>query len=81
MTLRQLQDEITSGRPVVVLIQAYKDDDDPTPYQDDWNNGHYVVAIGYDNDFIYFEDPWLLGTIGYMEKTDFLNRWHDTISS
>ena len=32
MTIRLLQDYIADSRPVIVLIQAWKDDDDPTPY-------------------------------------------------
>lgn len=36
MTVRDLQDSIAKGIPVIVLIQAWKDDDDPTPYPSDF---------------------------------------------
>lgn len=42
-----------------------------------WEDGHYVVAIGYDEKYIYFEDPSILGGIGYIPKSEFLRRWHD----
>lgn len=32
MSIRMLQDYIADSRPVIVLIQAWKDDDDTTPY-------------------------------------------------
>lgn len=54
MTVADLQEYIQRGYPVIVLIQAWKDEDDPTPYPVDTEDGHYVVAIGYDADYIYF---------------------------
>ena len=33
----------------MVQIQAWKDDDDPTPYINDWDDGHYVVLVGFNN--------------------------------
>lgn len=75
MTMRMLQDYIADSRPVIVLIQAWKDDED-MPYPINFENGHYVVAIGYDNDNIFFEDPWIHGSITYMSKADLTDRWH-----
>ena len=54
MTVKELQEWLVKDVPVIVLIQAWKDDDDPTPYPADFDDGHYVVAIGYDFDNIYF---------------------------
>jgi hypothetical protein len=48
MSLPQLQDFVRRGLPVILLLQAWKDEDDPTPYPVDREDGHYVVAIGYD---------------------------------
>ena len=49
-----------------MLIQAYKSKDDKTPWKDDWVDGNYIVAIGYDENNIYFEDPSILGGVGYI---------------
>jgi predicted double-glycine peptidase len=76
MTVSQLQDTLASGYPVIVLIQAWKDEDDPTPYALDEDDGHYVVAIGYDNEYFYFEDPWIIGSLAVMKKTELAERWH-----
>ena len=59
---------------VILTLQAYKASG--APYRRTWGDGHYVVAIGYDADRIYFEDPssykrtWL----SFAELED---RWHD----
>jgi uncharacterized protein YvpB len=76
MTVSSLTGVLSTGRPVIVLIQAWKDEDDLTPYEYDFEDGHYVVAIGFDNDYIYFEDPWIHGSITYMSKGELSDRWH-----
>ena len=38
---------ITNRIPIIVEMQAWRDDDS-TPYAYDWEDGHYVVVIGYD---------------------------------
>lgn len=35
MTFIDVQNYIARGYPVIMLIQAWKDDDDPTPYPED----------------------------------------------
>lgn len=76
MTVADIQDYLQRGYPVIVLIQAWKDDDDPTPYPLDTEDGHYVVAIGYDADYLYFEDPWIIGSLTFMKKSELPDRWH-----
>ncbi len=63
----------TPSRPVIVLIQAYGD---PKTYREN-DNGHYVVAVGYDDGHIYFEDPILFGIRGELTYKEFDLRWHD----
>lgn len=75
MTLNQLQEFITKGQPVICAIQAWSEK--PANYKEDWEDGHYVIAIGYDKDRIYFMDPSTLGNYTYIPIPEFLNRWHD----
>jgi predicted double-glycine peptidase len=37
-------------------------------YTNNFDDGHFVVAIGYDLNYIYFEDPWILGSIAYIPR-------------
>lgn len=73
MTIRDLCLELDKGRPVIVAVQAWGN----TKMYNKFGNGHYLVAIGYDKQSIFFEDPWLNCTRGYISKKDFLKRWHD----
>ena len=70
---------LDAGKPVVVLLQAWGEEGDETPragYQDIWDDGHWLVAIGYDQDGVYFEDPSLQGIRGYLSFVELGERWH-----
>ena len=80
MGLRQLKRAIDRKRPVIMMLQAW-----PTPgkirratdYRADWDDGHWVVAIGYDERVVYFEDPSIARARGYMSYRELELRWHD----
>ena len=76
MTVEQLKSLIDESKPVIVVIQAWSDDPE-TSWDEDWDDGHYVVAVGYDDLNIYFMDPSTLGNYTYIPLDEFLNRWHD----
>lgn len=78
MTLESLKSLIDKGKPVIVLIQAWPER--KVNYETDWEDGHYVVAIGHDKENIYFMDPSTLGNYTFIPIKEFLTRWHDTDS-
>lgn len=75
MTLAQLKKQLDKKNPVLCLIQAWAEK--KVDYSTDWNDGHYVIAIGYDRNRIFFMDPSTLGNYTYIKNKDFLKRWHD----
>jgi predicted double-glycine peptidase len=80
MTVAQLERYLDDGKPVLCSIQAYAENVPLNKrvevYKKD-NNGHYLVAIGYDTENIYFMDPSLTGRRGFLPKAEFDERWHD----
>ncbi len=76
MTINDLEADVRAGKPVIVALQAWSEN--PDTYSDDWNDGHYAVVVGYDNNRIYFMDPLQLGNYTYIITSEFLARWHDT---
>jgi len=76
MTLEELKALLDAGQPVILAIQAWADAL-PHDYTDDWKDGHYVVAIGYDATRMFFMDPSTLGNYTYIPTEAFLARWHD----
>ena len=43
-----------------------------------WDDGHWVVAIGYSPTGVFFEDPSLQAVRGFLSYRELLTRWHDT---
>ncbi len=76
MTVEQLKSLIDESKPVILVIQAWREDPE-TLWEEDWDDGHYVVAVGYDDLNFYFMDPSTLGNYTYIPFDEFLNRWHD----
>jgi predicted double-glycine peptidase len=79
MSVGQLKGSIDSGRPVIMMLQAWatpKRGRIP-PYERDWLDGHWVVAIGHDEHGVYFEDPSLRTVRGFMSYKELEVRWHD----
>jgi len=73
--LRKLLDE---RKPVMMMLQAWRDGGSSTEnYEEDWKDGHWVVAIGYDENAIFFEDPALAAIRGYILNEELEKRWHD----
>lgn len=78
MTLDELKRLIDEKKPVILLIQAWPDS--TVDYAQDWDDGHYAIAIGYDRQNVYFMDPSTLGHYTFIPVREFLDRWHDTDS-
>jgi predicted double-glycine peptidase len=76
MTVAGLQDYLDRGFPVICNIQAWGHH--PEGYAADEDDGHYVVAVGYDAENVYFEDPSLSKTRGFIPREMFEYRWHDS---
>ncbi len=76
MAIADLKALLDKKLPVICLLQAWKDK--PRSYADDWDDGHYVVAVGYDEKNIFFMDPSTLGNFAYVPTEEFVERWHDT---
>lgn len=72
---KALKDFIDAGKPTLVLIQAWPNK--AVDFSGDWNDGHYVVAVGYDQERFYFMDPSTVAQYAYVPFVEFEKRWHD----
>jgi hypothetical protein len=73
MTIKNLRECLDERIPVILCIQAWGNKKD---YNKEWEDGHYVAAIGYDLKGFYFMDPSQIG-YSYLETGDLEDRWHD----
>lgn len=73
-SIKEVKSLIDKGIPVLVLLQAWSNDN--IPDYSGWEDGHYCIVVGYDdNDHIYFEDPSSAIRV-WMTEEEFEKRWH-----
>jgi len=75
MTIKEIKQYINKEIPVILPLQAWSEDK-KIDWEKDWKDGHYVVAIGYDEKKIYFQDPAAIFKT-YLTYEELLKRWHD----
>jgi len=73
MTCEDVRDSIKEKIPVILSLQAWGEKKD---YTDNWKDGHYVVAVGYDKRGFFLMDPSQIG-YSYISDPDLMERWHE----
>ncbi|MDP4223798.1 MAG: C39 family peptidase [Bacteroidota bacterium] len=77
MTKDELLRYVDKKIPVITLIQAWGSEADfNNHYKETWNDGHFVVVIGYTRNDVICSDPALFKK-GYIPLQEFIDRWHD----
>lgn len=76
MDIETLLSYINKEIPVIVLVQSWAENR-PKDYTFTYDDGHYIVAIGYDKTrrIMYFEDP-SLEAKGFLLFDELNRRWH-----
>lgn len=82
MTRRQLRQLLDQRIPVILSMQAYALDPDVYKDPDHQDDGHYIVAVGYDkHNYFYFMDPSITGRRGYLSWRELDKRWQENEGS
>ncbi len=78
LTLGDLQAAVEKGMPVIVCGQAWRSrEDSDTSAQEDWEDGHYIVVLGMDKKFVYYQDPFIKRGKGFVSHRLFEQSWHN----
>jgi ABC-type bacteriocin/lantibiotic exporter with double-glycine peptidase domain len=75
LTREKLQKILDLKHPVILVLQAWAGDN--PDWENTWDSGHYVVAIGYDSRRVYFMDPLVSASYAWMPWGELPKRWHD----
>jgi hypothetical protein len=76
MNRKKLKEYIDKKIPVIILIQAYKNNEKEPYTLTSYKDGHYVTVIGYSTRRFILEDPALNNELGYITNKDLDLRWH-----
>lgn len=76
MSLKDLQGNISQGKPVIVIVtNGTSNDSTLQNMTNPQTEYHYLVVIGMDDQNVYFEDPSLIGSRGFLPIQEFLDKW------
>jgi ABC-type bacteriocin/lantibiotic exporter with double-glycine peptidase domain len=74
-TIEKIKELINQKSPVICLVQAWTDKENIN-WKKEWEAGHYVVAIGYNEKGLIFSDPSSMFKT-FLTYSEFQDRWHD----
>ena len=75
MNVDMLKEYIRKKIPVIICLQAWEGKKVKN-WQGIWASGHYVIPIGYEENKIYFDDPYRVFET-YLTSKELEDRWHD----
>ena len=73
-TTNDLKRHIDMGWPTLLMIQAWSTQDNPD-WANEWDQGHYTVCVGYDDNRLFFADPSSIHKT-YIPIGALNSRWH-----
>jgi len=75
MTIYDVKQYLDKETPVILVLQAWTEER-VVNWELDWEDGHYVVAVGYTDDRVLFVDPSSFERT-YLLYNELESRWHD----
>ena len=77
LEVSDLRQALFRGDTLILDIQAWPLERPEVPWEEVWDEGHYVVLVGLDKNNVYVMDPSIGTSYGYIPIEEFLSRWHD----
>ena len=74
-TVDDLRAALAAGTTVILDLQAYRDT--PRRWEDDWDDGHYIVLVAIDGARVYAMDPSADHGFSWLSIDELVTRWHD----
>ena len=80
VTLDEVQQFTATGHPMIALAQVWRSEKDTAVSLDDeWDTGHYIVVLGVDKDYVYFQDPFARMSKAFAPRKVFEQHWHQVM--
>jgi predicted double-glycine peptidase len=78
LTLNDLHTALDKGIPVIICGQAWRSQEDSDKSaREDWEDGHYIVVLGMDKKYVYYQDPFIRRGKGFVSHQFFEDSWHN----
>jgi predicted double-glycine peptidase len=80
LTLDEVAEFTADGNPMIALAQVWRSQSGSAPSaEEDWDNGHYIVVLGVDPDYVYFQDPYMRMSKAFVPRKTFEAHWHQVM--
>ena len=81
LTIDEVQKFTAAGHPMIALAQVWLSAKGmgTRSVEDEWDSGHYIVVLGVDKDYVYYEDPYVLMGKAFMPRKLFEAHWHQAM--
>jgi hypothetical protein len=81
LTLDEVAAFTAAGHPVIALAQVWLSARalGGKSVEDEWDSGHYIVILGVDKDYVYFQDPYAMMSKAFMPRKAFEAHWHQVM--
>ena len=80
LTLDEVERVTADGSPMIALAQVWRSVRGSTASeQDDWDDGHYIVVLAVDKDYVYFQDPYVRMSKAFVPRKTFEDHWHQVM--
>jgi len=78
LTLPDLHAALKKGMPVITCGQAWRTrEDSDKSVQEDWADDHYIVVLGMDDKYVYYQDPFAKRGNAFVSHRVFEESWHN----
>jgi predicted double-glycine peptidase len=78
LTLKDLHAALRKGIPVITCGQAWRSrENSDKSVQEDWEDDHYIVVLGMDNNYVYYQDPFAKRGNAFVSHRLFEESWHN----
>ena len=80
LSLDEVEHFTAHGDPMIALAQVWRSEkNSPGAASEDWDNGHYIVVLGVDRDYVYFQDPYARMSKAFVPRRMFMEHWHQVM--
>jgi predicted double-glycine peptidase len=80
LTLEEIEQATALGHPVIVLGQVWRSRKfGEALLADEWDCGHWFIVLDVDQDYVYFEDPYVRMGKGFVPRATFEDAWHNVM--
>ena len=80
LTLDEVARITADGTPMIALGQVWRSARNATAsVEEEWDNGHYIVVLAVDENYVYFQDPYVRMSKAFAPRKDFEDHWHQVM--